>query len=379
MSDSPDIKILQVGYSSDIGGTEIYLINQFRCLDHALLRYDFVSCSDMRPLAFEDELTAAQSVIYRLPQRRLHPVRHYWGWLVLMAKFGRSYDAVVMNANSYAYGIPIFFAWVFGIKCRIYHAHSIGPFTERGLLGRIEDAVQKILIRFATTHYLACSEIAGRGMFGENAQVKIVRNGLCLSDYRFSAETRAAKRAELGLDGHLVLGMIGNFMPVKNHAFAVDVFRELKKLEESAKLVLIGDHLSSENDSCLNQVREKIAHYGLAEDVLFLGRRTDVPLLLQAMDDLVMPSVSEGFGIVAVEAQATGLPCFLSDRLPEDVKVSEAVRFLSINRDPKIWARAIAESAGVTRETTGNDIRLSRFDVRSITQEMMDFYREVCT
>lgn len=372
------VRILQVGYSSDIGGTEIYLINQFRCLDHALFQYDFVSCSDIRPLAFEDELTAAQSVIYRLPQRRHHPIRHYWGWLVLMAKFGRSYDAVVMNANSYAYGIPIFLAWVFGIKCRIYHAHSIGPFTERGLFGRIEDAVQKVLIRLATTHYLACSEIAGRGMFGQNAQVKIVRNGLRLLDYRFSTETRAAKRAELGLDGHLVLGMIGNFMPVKNHAFAIDVFEELKKMDRSAKLVLIGDHLSSETDACLRQVKEKIARYGLAEDVLFLGRRTDVPQLLQAMDALIMPSVSEGFGIVAIEAQAAGLPCVLSDRMPRAVKVSELAQFLPINRFPEKWAKVIMASASTTRVTLALEL-FARFDVASLTREMMGFYREVCT
>ena len=71
----------------------------------------------------------------------------------------------------------------------------------------------------------------------------------------------------------------------------------------------------------------------------FLGRRTNVPDLLQVMDCFVLPSRFEGLAIVGIEAQAAGIPCVFSDRVSREINITGLVTFLSLNAGLTEWGR----------------------------------------
>lgn len=102
-------------------------------------------------------------------------------------------------------------------------------------------------------------------------------------------------------------------------------------------LILIGDAV--EDELYLNKAKQKVKELNLVENVRFLGIRNDVPDLMQAMDCFILPSRFEGLPLVGVEAQVAGLPCYFSDTITKEVKITNLVNFLSLEENPQIWAK----------------------------------------
>lgn len=143
---------------------------------------------------------------------------------------------------------------------------------------------------------LACSEDAGRYMFG-NSSFEVVHNPIDVREFAYDMAARQKLRSELNLGNSLVIGHIVRFAPKKNHRFVVDVFKEIIRLRQDAFLLLVGDgELRTEIENYCNQI-------GINDKVQMLGLRNDVSRIYQAMDVFLFPSVYEGLGIVAVEAQ----------------------------------------------------------------------------
>ena len=90
----------------------------------------------------------------------------------------------------------------------------------------------------------------------------------------------------------------------------IDVFKSVHDKNRNSKLLLVGTGNGQSN------IREKVDDLGLSDSVFFLGNRGDVNRILQAMDVFLFPSLYEGLGIAALEAQAAGLPCIISDSVP---------------------------------------------------------------
>ncbi|MBM6776922.1 glycosyltransferase [Collinsella tanakaei] len=222
-----------------------------------------------------------------------------------------------------------------GVPVRIAHSHSTAGKGETA-----KNAAKSVLKRFSNvypTHRMACSRYAGEWLFGKGAEFEVVYNGICLSRFAFNAEARAKARADLGLaGGQLAVGHVGRFMPQKNHRFLIEEFAELARLRPDAVLLLVG---SGEAEAL---AESWVAERGVADRVMFLGQRDDVDRLYQAFDAFVLPSLYEGLPLVSVEAQAAGLPCFLSERITREVDVTGTVRFLPIE-DASVWAEALAE------------------------------------
>ena len=93
-------------------------------------------------------------------------------------------------------------------------------------------------------------------------------------------------------------------------------------------------------------MRRQAAVLGLEEAVRFLGMRDDVPALMQAMDLFVLPSRSEGLGLVLIEAQAAGLRAIASSGVPPEAKITELLTYLPLENGPEAWAEEMAKAAG---------------------------------
>jgi glycosyltransferase involved in cell wall biosynthesis len=200
--------------------------------------------------------------------------------------------------------------------------------------------------------------------------VTVVNNGIETERFAFSPEVRSQVRGELGLGDELVLGHVGRFVPQKNHDFLMDIFAETAKRSPEVKLLLMG------TGPLEDQVRRKVNELGLTDRVHFLGVRSDVNRILQAVDVFVLPSLYEGLGIVAVEAQATGVRCVISDTVPTVCAMTDLVEFAALSESPAHWADVILRDCGSDRADHTREIQLAGYDIQKTADWLFDFYTE---
>lgn len=134
--------------------------------------------------------------------------------------------------------------------------------------------------------------------------------------------------------------------------------------------MLVGDDKGNEGEIIHNKVKQ----LGLQETVKFLGVRSDVNELMQAMDVFLFPSLFEGFGIVALEAQAAGLPTIVSNRIPVECKVTKFIEAIDLSKSAGIWAEHIIQSAKKDRDNTYKQIKMAGFDIKENTRWLEEFY-----
>ena len=185
---------------------------------------------------------------------------------------------------------------------------------------------------------------------------------------RFDPETRRDLRRKLGVEeNQLLLGHVGRFNEQKNHPFLIDLFAAAAKKEPKARLLLVG------NGEGRAVIEEKVQALGLADKVLFLGVRSDVHRLLQAMDVFVFPSLYEGLPVSLVEAQAAGLPCVISDRVPVESVLTDGVVQLPLG-SAEDWAEQVLCAARRERKDTYDAICAAGFDIAQNAKWLEEFY-----
>ena len=255
----------------------------------------------------------------------------------------------------------------------ISHSHStkLSDFKIKALRNRL----LSININRAADVWAACSDKAGETLFGKHYSSSpkrlIIRNGIECKKFIFKQRDRDSVREELGYtDSQVVIGHIGRLAPQKNHFFMIDVFKYLADLDEKYRLLLIGDGPLDK------EVREKVKMSGVENKVLFAGVRNDVPKVMNAFDLFLFPSVYEGLGIVAVEAQANGLKCVVSDTVPRDVDLT-GVSWLSIKDNPMIWAKHINGLSFERHPEYNQKVIDAKYDIQSAASELQTFYKKL--
>lgn len=205
----------------------------------------------------------------------------------------------------------------------------------------------------------------------ESGHVQVWKNAIDLSAYEFSPRVREEYRKEYGEDAFIV-GHVGRFVEAKNHRFLLEIFKEIVERKPNALLLLVGD------GPLFEQIQERALALGIEQSVRFLGARSDVPQLLQAMDVFLFPSKFEGLGIVAIEAQAAGLACFASTSVPQDIGITDLVQFIGLDVEPKRWATSILESDLRRREEdTREALQKAGYDITQSTEQLYEFYSQL--
>ena len=111
--------------------------------------------------------------------------------------------------------------------------------------------------------------------------------------------------------------------------------------------MLIGGGTPKEELKYKEEIQRKVKELGLTTKVKFLGVRDDIHEIMQVMDIFVMPSISEGFPVTLVEAQALGLKCLVSDGVSYEVNMTEEIQYKSLEDGPEEWANKIISFTGV--------------------------------
>ena len=223
------------------------------------------------------------------------------------------------------------------------------------------------------TYRFMCGEESGEWLFGKKYKDSFIQlnNAIDAKAYSYNPEIRERVRNQLSIkESQLVVGHVGRFNLQKNHKFIIEIFNELKKQRPDAILMLVGDDKGNEGEIIHNKVKQ----LGLQETVKFLGVRSDVNELMQAMDVFLFPSLFEGFGIVALEAQAAGLPTIVSNRIPVECKVTKFIEAIDLSKSAGIWAEHIIQSAKKDRDNTYKQIKMAGFDIKENTRWLEEFY-----
>ena len=277
------------------------------------------------------------------------------------------YSIVHIHQNSASMAMDGIVAKKCGVKCIIGHSHNIrcNVLWQHYLFRPI---VNKVV-----TDRFACSEDAGIWVFKSKENVTIINNAIDTNEYAFDIEIRNIMRSDLGLDNNFVIGYVGRLFDGQKNLFRLlDIFQEAKKQNESIKLLIVGD----------GPDKEKLKIYGkekaIDQDIIFLGKRNDVNKLMMAMDCLVLPSLYEGLGLVTVEAQATGLKCIISDKVPAPNLTGNNI-VVNLEKSDMDWARIILDISGkFDREKASKMIIDGNYDISHEAVKLQQFYLERC-
>lgn len=372
------IRILQWGMLGGFGGVEAFIMNVYRNVDRSKVQFDFLESHNEGRLAYEDEILAMGGHIYRVMYSQRESLIKSHSELLRFLREHSEFAGIHVNAN-YPYAYPLKVAKEARIPLRILHSHNSGSGSQFGpqpsgikaMIKTCRDCAVRKQIDTAPTHYFACSQQAADYMF-PGKPFSWVRNGIDTEKFAFREDTRQRVRAELGIgEDTKLIGFCGRFRKQKNPLFLLEIFAEYARMEADTKLMLSGI------GELEQQMRRKVEELGITDKVMFLGARTDMPDLYQAMDLFLLPSLFEGFGIVYAEAQCAGLPCLASkEAVPPVAKITDLLEFVSLQESARQWAeecqRLLADRK--KRQDYSTVVRDKGFDIRDVASELQRFY-----
>ena len=361
------------------GGIQAVQVNLLEHMDlktldfHIIVSEDETDLFDERLEALGVRRTVSLKEHYDSPGRRV-----FANILAMRAviKNGK-YDIVHFNVCHGVELAYVFWAWLYRVPVRIIHCRNndIGAGGRSRSLKILCHKIGSVLFRNCGNVKLANSDLAAVWLFGRRqyagGKVRILRNGIDAERYAYDEVLRRKMRMENGLDGRFVVGHIGHFNYQKNHEFLLQIFTFILKKNPSAVLLLVGSGERKED------IRKKAEELGIEKDIVFYGVTEDVPAVLNMMDVFVFPSRFEGFGNVLIEAQASGLKCFASEGvIPESVKITDNLEWISLNTAPDIWAEEILKVSGdCSRKSCVRNVTEAGYDITNMAEELEKIYR----
>lgn len=361
-------RILHVVGRMDRGGTEALLMSLMRTMDRTEFQYDFVEQTE-DVCDYDEEIRSLGGKIYRCPHIAPQNLGAYRQWWRDFFKEHPEYPIVHGHSRGSA---PIYLEEAYRAG-RVTIAHCHNNSHGKGVRGVIRYLWQ-LPLRHAADYNFACSHDSGVSQFGKHGKFQVLKNGIETGRFIWNPETRERVRRELHLENAFIVGNVARFVEQKNHGFLLQIFAQIQKERGDAVLLLVGQ--GPLEDAVRKQARE----LNIENAVRFLGVRDDVCDLMQAMDVFLLPSCFEGLGIVNVEAQTAGLPCFASDRVvPPEVAITELMHFVPLSQPPKVWAQKILSGTIPPEQRKNQQEAIARagFDIRTTGEKLHDFYRSV--
>lgn len=367
MMEKEPVRVLQIIGIVCGGGVEAVIMNYYRHINRNKIQFDFV-VDGYEKTALDDEIKSLGGRVYHVEPYKKNIFR-YMSQIYHIIR-DNHYDIVHSNMNTLSV-FSLFPAWLAGAHQRILHNHSTAVRSE-GMRSVMKMVLRPFAPLFAN-RYAACSRLAGDWMYGEkmmaSGKVTIINNAIDLNDYAFSLPKRQQYRRRFNIsEDTLVIGHVGRFMYQKNHAFLIDVFREVVKKQPNALLMLIGD------GELRPEIEAKVRSYQLSDKVRFLGLRKDVKNLYNSMDVFVLPSWYEGLPVVAVEAQANGLPCVFSAQITEESQLTEMVEYLRLDRGVDLWAKSILANSSHRNFHALKELTEAGFDIMKQSNALISWY-----
>ncbi len=346
------------------GGVESVVMNYYRFIDKTKIQFDFICDEDSTCIPYDEIEQLGGKVILIPPYQKIFK---YHKELKKVLKEGK-YKIVHSHINTLSV-FALFAAKRAGVPVRIAHSHSTT--NKKEFKKNIIKQLLRPFSKLFATDYFCCSELAGRWLFGnkeyDKGNVYLLNNAIDLDKFKYDENMRRAKRKELGItDDTLVIGHVGRFVETKNHRFLIDIFNEIHKEEPNSMLLLVGC------GPLMDEIKEKVESLKLNDSVKFLGQRSDVNDLYQVMDLFLLPSLYEGLGMVAIEAQVSGLPCIASSEVPNVTNVTGNLEFVGLDQNVKDWSEVIKKVSNKKRIDFSKKTAATGFDINKEAKSYED-------
>ena len=365
------LRILQVLPRLRRGGSQTMVMNLYRAIDRSAVQFDFIIFTSDHDDYYEE--------IYKLGGKVFHFAKYNGFNRRLIKKEWDSffndhpeYKVIHSHVRSFA-SIYLPIAKKHGLVS-IIHSHSTS--NGKGFKGFLKSVLEYPL-RFQADYLFACSSEAGEWLYGRKATHKnnyfIFPNAIDLRHFTYSEITRNEIRSRLSLDNKFVVGHVGGFETPKNHSFLLSIFAEILKINSNSCLLLVGDGTLEQ------EIKKKCFQLNISDKVVFAGLQEDVAQFLFAMDVFVFPSLWEGLPVSVVEAQASGLPCFISSTITRDVYLTNLIASKALSESPSIWAEDICKEITCKRDRCDFEKtdEYYLFDVSAASQRLLNFYLSI--
>lgn len=362
------IKVLQILCALNDGGIEKLLFDYYRLFDKKDIKFDF-AVNDQSVGMLERKFIDMGCSIF-----------HYTKFRISFIKANRDLKRIIRNGN-----YDIIHSHIanrgFGV-CNYARRHGAVVISHSHSCNEKESFAWK-LIRKVTTHitvansdYLfACGTDAGKWAWGKK-NFTIMKNAIRLDNYVFSKKKRQEYRSLFKLNEEFVLLNVGRLSDQKNQLFLLDIFEAFSKTCICSKLFLVGD--GDKKEELLNSIKQK----GLDDKVFLLGSRDDVPSLLSMADIFLLPSNYEGLPISVIEAQCSGLPCLISNKVTTEVKILDSTEYLAIDKGSiDSWVEKLnyflENPIDKGRVIDPSIIKECGYDIITESKKMQNFYKEI--
>lgn len=364
------LKVLMFTIANTKGGHSQYCLNNYKFINPEKIQMDFITFS--KHISYESEIEERGGRIIYLKN---HPSKNREEFIIEFSKvLEQKYDVIHLHTSYWADTIVEELAHKFKIPRIIIHAHSTGigntaPKFAKDVLDRhykIRDSIDVSL----ATDFWACSKEAGDWLYGDRIpkeRIRIINNAVDTDRFRFNSLRRNSMRLENNLEDCQVVGFVGRLEQPKNVEFIMELANVLITDDNNVDFLIVGE------GSKRGYIEEKIDEYNLNGRVQLVGFQSNIEDWLQAMDVFILPSYFEGFPLVLIEAQVSGLKCLASRNMSEKVVLTDNIELLDLNLD--LWKNKILEySRGYLRISQRELVKNKGYDIKEQAHKLEEEY-----
>lgn len=365
------IRVLHILDELNTGGAERIVFSYFQHIDRDKFQWDFVITRYEDPKKkgiLEDKIESLGGVIYRVHRKRENYLKNI-----------KDVDEIIKNGNYQIVhshldelsSLYLLSAKRYHVPVRIAHSHLAG--ANRGFAVEALCLFLKPILKACVTSKFSCGRDAGICLWGakdlNNKKIYIMHNAIDTSRFNYDNDLRIRKRAELKVEDYIVFGTVGRMSYQKNSEFIVQIFKEIHSINQKTKLIFVG---TGENEF---SVKALVKDFSLQDNIIFLDSRDDVNELMMAMDVFLLPSRFEGLPIVLVEAQCTGLQCFVSNSVTDEIRINPNVHYYGLEHSAKEWAKYILSiKDDYDRSYGNNSIKHAGYRIEEEAKKLENYY-----
>lgn len=356
------IRVAQIMGKLWAGGVEMVVFNYYRAIDKNKVQFDFYYDADSTVAPPQDLIDMGARFIQIPPYQKLP------SYLKTLKKYFKENNYTIVHSHINTLSVfPLYMAWRCKVPVRIAHNHSVpgGESVKRTAL----KYVLRVTSKMFPTDYFACSEKAGRWLFGDKnfevGKVTVIKNAIDFERFRPDDEVIKHLKEKYELDGKFVIGHVGRFTFAKNHRFLIDIFKNIVIRKKNAVLMLVGDGEMNE------QIHSWVKDAEIEDKVVFVGQVTNPEFYYRLANVMVLPSVFEGLSLSTIESQIAGVPVVVSTAIPEEAVISDCCVRLDLTSEE--WCDTILS---IAKKPVVLDARSNSYDITKAAPKLEEIYRK---
>lgn len=360
------MKVLHLLPGLDSGGIERFLLRFITETNNPVKskKVDYLFCIHDKKIGIvEKQLIELGYSTFRIPKKSVNLL----GYIFYLSKIIINHKIDILHVHqNYSGWIALLIGKLMGLKT-ICHGHQY--YSDQPFYNKFHNWLVRPII-LNSDFKIACTIESSNWLYNGNHDF-IIPNAFCTEEFSFNNFDRDFIRSKYNIGSETLYGHIARFSKQKNQKFLLQIFKELKKLDSRAKLMIIGE---GEMEISLKKFAAKLEIC----DIIWVLPNNQINKFFSSFDKFILPSLWEGLGIVAVESQASGLPTIISSLLPEDLDLTNQVHRIDLENSPEQWAKIINDiPLNLNRSVQQEIIKKSKYNITNNSNLLIKIYDKV--